>query len=189
MQNCKLTVDSGAILCNEANSQNTAGFRIGELQLKVGSTLQGYMKTGRKSYYLVGCLNSDAVLAGTIAPSGYNDGTTLGLIKEGTGTYRITGNNNYLTGALRIIGGRLLVNNNRAEAETKKLRGAVGAKSNENEAIVYVFGQGILGGTGSIGGSVDNYGTIEPGDDEAGTLTIRNYAVTTKNAHLTVHPA
>ena len=189
LQNCKVTVHKGAILCNEANNVNAGGFRIGELQMEEGSTLQGYMKTGRTSYYLVGCLNSDAVLAGTIAPSGYNDGTTLGLIKEGTGTYRITGNNNYLTGALRIIGGRLLVNNNRAEAETKKLRGAVGAKSNENEAIVYVFGQGILGGTGSIGGSVDNYGTIEPGDDEAGTLTIRNYAVTTKNAHLTVHPA
>lgn len=189
LQNCSVTVHKGAILCNEANNVNAGGFRIGELQMEEGSTLQGYMKTGRTSYYLVGCLNSDAVLAGTIAPSGYNDGTTLGLIKEGTGTYRITGNNNYLTGALRIIGGRLLVNNNRAEAETKKLRGAVGAKSNENEAIVYVFGQGILGGTGSIGGSVDNYGTIEPGDDEAGTLTIRNYAVTTKNAHLTVHPA
>lgn len=189
LQNCSVTVHKGAILCNEANNVNAGGFRIGELQMEEGSTLQGYMKTGRTSYYLVGCLNSDAVLAGTIAPSGYNDGTTLGLIKEGTGTYRITGNNNYLTGALRIIGGRLLVNNNRVDAETKKLRGGIGAKSNENEAIVYVFSKGVLGGTGSIGGSVDNYGTIEPGDDEAGTLTIRNYAVTTKNAHLTVHPA
>ncbi len=189
LQNCSVTVHKGAILCNEANNVNAGGFRIGELQMEAGSTLQGYMKTGRTSYYLVGCLNSDAVLAGTIAPSGYNDGTTLGLIKEGTGTYRITGNNNYLTGALRIIGGRLLVNNNRVDAETKKLRGGIGAKSNENEAIVYVFSKGVLGGTGSIGGSVDNYGTIEPGDDEAGTLTIRNYAVTTKNAHLTVHPA
>lgn len=189
LQNCSVTVHKGAILCNEANNVNAGGFRIGELQMEEGSALQGYMKTGRTSYYLVGCLNSDAVLAGTIAPSGYNDGTTLGLIKEGTGTYRITGNNNYLTGALRIIGGRLLVNNNRVDAETKKLRGGIGAKSNENEAIVYVFSKGVLGGTGSIGGSVDNYGTIEPGDDEAGTLTIRNYAVTTKNAHLTVHPA
>ena len=189
MQNCRVTVHKGAVLCNEANNQNAGGFRLGELQMEEGSTLQGYMKTGRTSYYLVGCLNTDATLAGTMAPSGNNDGTTLGLIKEGTGTYRITGNQNYLTGALRIVEGRLLVNNNRAEAETKKLRGGVGAKSNENEAIVYVFTKGILGGTGSIGGSVDNYGTIEPGDDEGGTLTIRNYAVTTKNAHLTVHPA
>ena len=189
LQNCQVTVHSGAGICNEANNTSAAGFRLGELQMEEGSTLQGYMKTGRTSYYLVGCLNGDATLAGTIAPSGYNDGTLLGLIKEGSGTYRITGNNNYLTGALRIVGGRLLVNNNRAEAETKKLRGGIGAKSNENEAIVYVFTKGVLGGTGSIGGSVDHYGTIEPGDDAPGTLTIRNYATPTKNAHLTVHPA
>ena len=189
MQNCRLTVHSGAILCNEANNQNAGGFRIGELQMEAGSTLQGYMKTGRSSYYLVGCLNTDATLAGTIAPSGNNDGTLLGLIKEGTGTYRITGNNNYLTGALRVVGGRLIVNNDRAEAEKKKLRGAIGAKSNENEAIVYVFTKGVLGGTGSIGGSVDLYGVIEPGDNAIGTLAIRNYATPTKNAHLTVHPA
>jgi GH35 family endo-1,4-beta-xylanase len=189
LQNCALTVHSGAGVCNEANNANAGGFRIGELQMEAGSTLQGYMKTGRASYYLVGGLNTDGVLAGTIAPSSYNDGTLLGLIKEGTGTYRITGNNNYLTGCLRVIGGRLLVNNDRAQAETQKLRGGLGAKTSESEAIAYVFGKGILGGTGSIGGAVDNYGTIEPGDDTPGTLTLKNYVSTTKNANLTVHPA
>ena len=172
LQNCKVTVHAGAGLCNEANNQNAGGFRIGELQMEEGTTLQGYMKTGRASYYLVGCLNTDAVLAGTIAPSGNNDGTLLGLIKEGTGTYRITGNQNYLTGALRIVGGRLLVNNNRAEAEQKKLRGGIGAMSNENTAIVYVFTKGVLGGTGNIGGSVDHYGTLEPGDDTRGAARL-----------------
>ena len=189
LQNCKLTVHSGAGICNESNDKNAGGFRIGELQMEDGSTLQGYMKTGRKSYYLVGSLNTDATLAGTIAPSGYNDGTLLGFVKEGTGTYRITGNNNYLTGALRVLQGRVLINNNRAEAETKKLRGGLGAKSNENEAVAYVFTKGILGGTGSIGGAVDNYGTIEPGDDTPGTLTLKNYASPAKNANLMVHPA
>ena len=189
LQNCKLTVHSGAGICNEANDKNAGGFRIGELQMEDGSTLQGYMKTGRKSYYLVGSLNTDATLAGTIAPSGYNDGTLLGFVKEGTGTYRITGNNNYLTGALRVLQGRVLINNNRAEAETKKLRGGLGAKSNENEAVAYVFTKGVLGGTGSIGGAVDNYGTIEPGDDTPGTLTLKNYTSPTKNANLAVHPA
>ena len=187
MQNCKVTVHKGAVLCNEANSTNAGGFRLGELEMEEGSTLRGYMKDNRTSYYLVGNLNGDATLAGTIAPG--KDATILGLIKEGTGTYRITGNKNNLTGALRIVGGRLLVNNDRAEAESKKLNGGTGAKSNENEAIVFVFGKGILGGTGSIGGSVDNYGTIEPGDETPGTLTLKNYVTTTKNAHLTVHPA
>lgn len=189
LQGCKVTLHSGAGICNEANNQNAGGFRFGELQTEAGSTIQGYMKTGRASYYLVGCLNTDAVLAGTIAPSGNDEGTLLGLIKEGTGTYRITGNQNYLTGALRVMEGRVLVNNDRSEALAKKMRGGLGAKTNENEAIAYVFTKGVLGGTGSIGGSVDLYGTIDPGDVEAGTLTIRNYATPTKNAHLTVHPA
>ena len=189
LQNCKLTVHNGAGICNEANNQNAGGFRIGELEMETGSTLQGYMKTGRSSYYLVGCLNSDATLAGKIAPSGNDANTLLGLIKEGTGTYRITGNQNFLSGALRIIGGRVLVNNNRAEAESKKYSGALGAMSSESSPIAYVFGNGILGGTGSIGGSVDNYGVIEPGDDMPGTLTLKNYVSTAKNAHLTVHPA
>jgi len=186
MQNCKVTVHSGAILCNEANNANAGGFRIGELQMESGSTLQGYMKKDRKSYYLVGNLNTDAVLAGKIVP---NSGSILGLIKEGTGTYRITGNQNSLTGALRVKAGKVLVNNDCAEAESKKYSGALGAMSSESTPIAYVLTNGILGGTGSIGGAVDNYGTIEPGDTVPGTLTLKNYATPTKNANLTVHPA
>ena len=147
------------------------------------------MKKSRASYYLLGNLNTDATLAGTIAPTDYRDDTILGIIKEGSGTYRITGNNNYISGALRILDGRLLVCNDRAEAETKKMRGATGAKASANEATVYVFEKGLLGGTGSIGGTVDNYGTIEPGDDAIGTLTIQNYQTPAKQPNLTVHPA
>lgn len=186
MQNCKVTVHSGAILCNEANNANAGGFRIGELQMEAGSTLQGYMKKDRKSYYLVGNLNTDAVLAGKIAP---NSGGILGLIKEGTGTYRITGNQNFLTGALRVKAGKVLVNNDRAEAESKKYSGALGAMSSESTPVAYVLTNGVLGGTGSIGGMVDNYGTIEPGDETPGVLTLKNYAAPTKNANLTLHPA
>ena len=189
MQNNHVTLHSGATICCEANSAE-AGFRIGELQTEAGSSIIGYMKKNtRAAYFLLGCLNTDATLAGTIAPPDYSDTHPLGIIKEGKGTYRITGNQNYLTGALRVMEGRVLVNNDRSEALVRKMRGGLGAKTNENEAIAYVFTKGVLGGTGSIGGSVDLYGTIDPGDVEAGTLTIRNYATPTKNAHLTVHPA
>ncbi len=189
MQNNRVTLHSGATICCEANTAG-AGFRIGELQTEAGSSIIGYMKKNtRAAYFLLGCLNTDATLAGTIAPPDYSDTHPLGIIKEGKGTYRITGNQNYLTGALRVMEGRVLVNNDRSEALVRKMRGGLGAKTNENEAIAYVFTKGVLGGTGSIGGSVDLYGTIDPGDVEAGTLTIRNYATPTKNAHLTVHPA
>ena len=188
MANNKVTLHAGATICCEANTSG-AGFRIGELQTEAGSKLQGYMKTDRAAYYLLGGLNTDATLAGTIAPSNYNDNTALGLVKEGKGTYRITGNDNYLSGALRVLEGRVLVMNDRAEAEKKKLRGALGARPNVNNAVAYVFSGGVLGGTGSIGGTVDNYGTIEPGDDKPGTLTLRNYVTPSKNANLIVHPA
>ena len=189
MANNHVTLHEGATICCEANSAG-AGFRIGELNTEVGSTLSGYMKKvdpGRSAYYLLGGLNTDATLAGTIMPASNDDNTPLSIVKEGTGTYTITGNNNYLSGALRILQGKVLVMNNRAEAETQKLRGALGAKPNANEAIAYVFSNGVLGGTGSIGGMVDNYGTIEPGADGIGVLTLKNYTVN-KAANLAVHP-
>ena len=187
MANNHVTLHSGATICCEANTSG-AGFRIGELQMEAGSTLQGYMKTGRSAYYLVGGLNGDATLAGTLMPSSYNDGTLLSLVKEGTGTYTITGNDNYVSGALRVLQGRVLIMNDRSEAENKKLRGALGAKPSSDDAIAYVFEGGVLGGTGSIGGTVDNYGTVEPGADATGLLTLKNYAAS-RNANLFVRPA
>jgi len=197
MENNHVFLHTGATICCEANSAG-AGFRIGELQAEEGSTLQGYMKNSRAGYYLLGALGTDATLAGTIAPSGYRDDTPLGIIKEGQGVYRITGNNNYLSGALRILEGRVQIANDRVAAERNKLRGALGARPNATEPVAYVFENGLLGGTGSIGGTVDNYGTVEPGDFErsgdteditTGSLTIRNYATPSKQAHLFVRPA
>lgn len=187
MENNPVTLHEGATLCTECNTAGS-GFRIGELNTEVGSTLQGYMKTGRASYYMLGLMDTDATLAGTIAPVDYNDDTPLGIIKEGKGTYQITGNNNYLSGSLRVMEGRVLVMNDRVAAESGKLRGALGAKPSASDAVAFVFGKGVLGGTGSIGGTVDNYGTIEPGADAIGLLTLKNYA-TKRDAHLFVHPA
>ena len=187
LENNKVTIHEGATLCTEANTAGS-GFRIGELQMVPGSKLQGYMKNSRSAFYMLGLTNTDATLAGTIAPSGYRDDTLLGIIKEGTGTYSITGNDNYLSGALRILDGRVLVMNDCEAAANGKLRGALGAKPDNKEAIAFVFKKGVLGGTGSIGGTIDCYGTIEPGADGIGLLTVKNYAEG-KEAHLLLHPA
>lgn len=186
LENNTVTLHEGATLCTEANTAGS-GFRIGALNTEVGSTLQGYMKNGRSAYYMLGLTNTDFTLAGRIAPADYRDDTMLGIIKEGTGTMTITGNSNYLSGALRILDGRVMIMNDRKAAETGKLRGALGAKPSDQDAIAFVFSKGVLGGTGSIGGSVDNYGTIEPGADGIGLLTIKNYAAE-KNANLFLHP-
>jgi len=190
MASRRVTLHAGATLSNSGSSNLSSGYRIGELNAEEGSFIQGYMKTDKRgSYYLVGALGTDATLAGTIAPPSYTDTHPVGIIKEGRGTYRITGNNNYLTGSLRILKGKVLVCNDRAEAEQKKLRGALGAKTSENDAIAYIFDIATLGGTGSIGGTVDNYGTIEPGDNGIGVLTIQNYHTPSRNANLQLHPA
>lgn len=186
LENNQVTLHQGATLCTEANTAGS-GFRIGELWTEAGSTLQGYMKSGRPAYYMLGLMNTDFTLAGTIAPAGYRDDTMLGIIKEGTGTMTITGNDNYLSGALRILDGRVMVMNDRQAAETGKLRGALGAKPSATDAVAFVFTKGVLGGTGSIGGTVDNYGTIEPGADGIGRLTLKNF-VEAKNANLILHP-
>ena len=186
LENNQVTLHQGATLCTEANTAGS-GFRIGELWTEAGSTLQGYMKSGRPAYYMLGLMNTDFTLAGTIAPAGYRDDTMLGIIKEGTGTMTITGNDNYLSGALRILDGRVMVMNDRQAAETGKLRGALGAKPSATDAVAFVFTKGVLGGTGSIGGTVDNYGTIEPGLDGIGRLTLMNF-VEAKNANLILHP-
>ena len=188
MANNHVVLHKGATICCEANTAG-AGFRIGHLDTETGSTLQGYMKKSRSAYYLLGGLNTDFTLAGTIKPSDYDNATLIGIVKEGTGIMRITGNDNYVSGALRILSGRVLINNDRNAAEQGKKRGGLGARPNANEAIAYVFEGGILGGTGSIGGSVDNYGTIEPGDDNVGTLTLTNFATPSRASHLTLHPA
>ena len=186
MQNNKVVLHSGATMACEANTTG-AGFCIGELDTEEGSRLQGYFKKERSVYYLVGGTNTDGLLAGVIAPTDYRDDTKLGLVKQGTGTYRITGNDNYLNGGLRVLEGRVNIMNDCAEAESKKLRGALGAMPDANTPIAFVFSGGILGGTGSIGGTVDNYGTIEPGIDGTGVLTLRNYAEE-KAANLILHP-
>ena len=186
MANNHVILHTGATMTCEANTSG-AGFRIGELNTEAGSMLSGYYKKSRSAYYLLGGLNTNATLAGTIAPTSYDDATLLSIVKEGKGTYTITGNDNFLSGGLRVLEGKVLVMNDRAEAESKKLRGALGAMSSATKAIAYVFSKGVLGGTGSIGGMVDNYGTIEPGADGIGVLTLKNYAAN-KAANLTLHP-
>ena len=176
LENNRVTLHKGATLCTEANTAGS-GFRIGELNTEKGSTLQGYMKNSRAAYYMLGLMNTDFTLAGKIAPSGYRDDTPLGIIKEGTGTMTITGNENYLSGALRILDGRVMIMNDPDDHDwSEPFRGALGKKPDPQDAIAFVFSKGVLGGTGLICGSVDNYGIIEPGVNGVGCLAINDFA-------------
>lgn len=80
---------------------------------------------------------------------------TLGITKQGTGTWILAGNNTY-TGTTTVSAGTLLIDGSIANS------------------TVSVAG-GILGGSGTIGGvvTISSTGTLSPGSSP-GTLTINN---------------
>ncbi len=85
-------------------------------------------------------------------------GSTLGVVKDGVGTWVLTGANEYTAGTT-INAGTLLVNNTTG--------------SGTGAGAVVVDG-GTLGGTGTIDGNVtvEAAGSIAPGVNGVGTLTI-----------------
>ena len=178
----RLTIHKGATLAAESG---TRGIRIGHLDTEEGSQIYGYAKakSGNSAYYILGKSDDDAVLAGRISPIDDNLDTQVGIVKEGLGTYRITGNRNIINGAIRVLNGRVLINNDAAEAKTKKLSGGTGTPSSASTAGLYIMKDGIAGGTGNIAATTNVYGILQPGDDGIGTLTIADYA---KNKDITL---
>ena len=176
-ENNTVTIHDGATIA--ADSNNTArGYRIGTLKTEKGSTLTGYYKNSAyRVYYLVGCSDADSELAGDIKPSG--DNAKVGVIKEGAGTYRITGNNNNINGVLSVMSGRVLIDNDADEARVNRLSGAIGIGSNSAAAVV-VYPDAVLGGCGNISGLTDVYGTIEPGSDSPATLWVADFVKSNK---------
>ena len=171
-----MVLHDGSTLAIEGSDKNR-GARIGRLQMEQGSNLTGYYKSkaSANSYYLVGGTNDDAVLAGRIAPASNNKKMLLGLIKEGTGTYRITGNDNLITGGVRVVRGRVLFNNDAEAARTGRKSGSLGTPESASTASLVVLQQAVAGGTGHISASTNLYGILQPGDDGIGQLAIADY--------------
>lgn len=175
-ENKILIMQDGTTLACESG---TRGFRIGELQMAPTSRICGYYKDSTpKSYFLIGCSNTDALLAGQIAPADKNgkpfDEQTVGIIKEGTGTYTLTNNNNLITGGIRVLNGKLLINNDIEATRTANLTGGTGYVREGTQ--IFVFEKASIGGIGNIGGDLDVYGKLEPGNNGIGTLTLKNFA-------------
>lgn len=84
-----------------------------------------------------------------------DEGSNLGLLKQGSGELVLTGNNTY-TGNTTVTEGRLVVNNTTGSATGN---GTVNVQEN-----------GVLAGTGAVSGSVVVSGTIAPGNS-IGILT------------------
>ena len=171
LANNSVTLHDGATLAGE-DGNNARAHRIGSLRAEAGSRIMGYYKGNKQKgvYYIVGCDGSDSELAGVIAAESTS---MVGIVKEGDGTYSITGNENNITGIVTVVGGKLLVSNDAAAARENKLPGAIGL--GENTTGVMVYTGGCLGGSGHISGMADIYGYLEPGDAKGNTLTVADF--------------
>lgn len=160
--NRKLTLGNGVTIGAESGNRVYA---VGELNsTDTASLVGGYYKdsTTPKIQYMIGGLNTDVTYPGRIGYIGSKAYNQTGIIKIGTGTYTFTNNNNLITSGIAVREGRVLIND-------KNLRGN---KNGGTGAGVSVKKAGILGGTGRIAGAVDVYGTLQPGADGIGTLTL-----------------
>lgn len=127
----------------------SAAIAIGELAGASGTSLSSDISNAS---WIIGARNTDATFAGNI-----NKGA---LIKTGTGTLTLTGNNAYNSNT-SIHAGRVLVNNSASNSYGL------------GKGLVTVAGGGVLGGAGSVKGAitVQEGGTIQPGSNGIGILT------------------
>lgn len=167
----KVVLHEGATIAGE-DGNNARAHRIGYLKMEPGSQLLGYYKGNKTKgvYYLVGFDGSDSELAGDIKAL---ETSMVGIVKEGAGTYSITGNNNRITGIATVVGGKLLISNDVKAAREQKLPGAIGI--GENSVGVMVYTGGCLGGSGNISAMADVYGYLEPGDAKGNSLTVADF--------------
>ena len=159
LQDNQVVIHNGATIASENGSR---ACRFGELQMETGSKLYGYYKSNSDAaaFYLIGHLGTNGLLAGQILPSS-SSGSAVGLIKEGEDTYRITGTGNNINAGIRILQGQMLINSTCTVSD------------------IFAFKSGLLGGTGSVNGNVEVYGTVNPGDESTGRL---------RASALTLHP-
>lgn len=183
LANNRVTLHKGATMAGE-DGNNARAHRLASLKMEPGSRLMGYYKGNKTKgvYYLVGSDNGDSELAGCIAAEGTS---MVGIVKEGSGTYTLTGNDNRITGIATVVGGRLLISNDAVAAKEQKLAGAIGI--GENAVGVMSYAGTTIGGSGHISGMADIYGHLEPGDSKGNALTIADF-VNGKACDLKLHP-
>jgi autotransporter-associated beta strand protein len=107
--------------------------------------------------YVVGGLGTDETFNGIINNHLYGNaadgsGTTT-IVKNGTGLWRLNGNNTYI-GTTTVEAGKLIVNG-----------------ANSGNGKVTVNDGAILAGKGSVTGEIAVAGTLEPGDSSIDTFT------------------
>ncbi|HEX7260751.1 MAG TPA: autotransporter-associated beta strand repeat-containing protein, partial [Luteolibacter sp.] len=122
-------------------------------------------QSGSAAYFekfVIGVANGSSTYQGVIRNNGGNNvagaatqGGGIQLEKQGTGTITLAGANTY-TGTTTVAAGTLQVN------------------GSLSTGVLTVAAAGTVGGSGSLAGAVTNNGTLAPGSQGVGNLTINN---------------
>lgn len=155
LRNCVVETTGNARIANWTTNGNAT---IGGLSGDASTYLSGSSKStnGFTCSWTVGTANTDETFNGKInnwSAGGSGHTGTVSINKQGSGYWRLTGNNDY-KGATNVTGGNLIVNG-----------------TNSGTGAVNVMNEGsTLSGKGSIAGLVRIYagGIIQAGDFEEG---------------------
>ena len=159
---------------NDAGSNITI-LKVKSLNVENEGTVMGYYKDSNPQLAIIfGSDNADGRLDGTFTamPKGseapYYPWRECGvaLFKQGTGTYYVTSNENQFFQGVEVWEGRMLFNNSLDTAT------ATGQHKLSTNNTVTCRPTGTIGGYGTIGGHTALYGTMQPGSDAIGTLSI-----------------
>lgn len=133
--------------------------QLGALSGGPNTLLRGAESADNPTTYVIGGKNIDCTFAGKITERAVL--RTVSIVKNGFGTFTLTGASTY-TGGTTVDAGTLLVNN------------TTGSGTGTNAVIVNT--NGTLGGTGFILGpvTVNAGGALAPGSNGVGTLTLRS---------------
>ena len=174
-----LTVHNGGAVAvgsagNDAGSNITL-LKVKSLNVEEEGVIVGYYKDSNPQLAIIcGSDNADGHLDGTFTamPKGseapYYPWRECGvaLFKQGTGTYYVTSNENQFFQGVEVWEGRMLFNNSLDTAT------ATGQHKLSTNNVVTCRPTGTIGGYGTIGGHTALYGTMQPGSDAIGTLSI-----------------
>lgn len=174
-----LTVhDGGAVAVGSAGNDagsNITLLKVKSLNVEKEGTIMGYYKDSNPQLAIIfGGDNADGHIDGVITsmPKGSEapyypwKECGVGLFKEGTGTYYITSNDNQISQGVEVWEGRMMFNNSLDTAT------ATGQHKLSTNNTVTCRPTGTIGGYGTIGGHTALYGTMQPGSNAIGTLTI-----------------